>query len=90
MIVDDQRALYAAWGLGASSIAHVLDPRAMYGALQTGRQDGIWNRPTQSGSRWQTAGSFAVDGSGVVRWAQVSARADEVQRLERGVEKVKG
>ncbi|PBP28746.1 hypothetical protein BUE80_DR000275, partial [Diplocarpon rosae] len=34
----------------------------LWEAYALGKREGIWNRPTESGSRWQTAGSFAVDG----------------------------
>ena len=50
-----------------------------------GLDEGIWNRPTESGSRWQTAGSFAIDGSGIVRWVQVAGRADDMAELHKGV-----
>lgn len=49
----------------------------MASVVRLGRGEGIWNRPTSSGSRWQTAGSFAVDGQGTVRWSHVGASADD-------------
>jgi len=51
-----------------------------------GREEGIWNRPTESGSRWQISGSFAVDGEGVVRWGGAASRADDVPDFEKAVE----
>lgn len=78
VIVDDQRELYAQWGLGTSSAWHVLNPWSLYGAYRLGKSENIWNKPTQSGSRWQTSGSFAVDNDGVVRCAVVAKVADEI------------
>lgn len=43
-----------------------------------GKSEGIWNRPTESGNRWQTSGSWAVDGMGVVRWGGAAKAADEI------------
>jgi len=78
MIVDDERKLYAEWGLSVSSFWHVLNPWSMYEVVKLGRQEGVWNRPTESGTRWQSAGSFAVDGDGIVKWSRPSGSADEV------------
>ncbi|KAG0646857.1 hypothetical protein D0Z07_6235 [Hyphodiscus hymeniophilus] len=78
VIVDSDRETYAQWGLGVSSAWHVLSPWSMYSVYKLGKQDGIWNKPTESGSRWQTSGSFAVDGNGVVKWARISKTADDL------------
>lgn len=48
-------------------------------------REGIWNRPTESGSRWQESGAFAVDGKGVVRWAGRAEMADWIPDFEEGV-----
>lgn len=53
-----------------------------------GKGEGIWNRPTESGSRWQTAGSWAVDKGGVVRWGGMGGSSDDVMDLEEGVRAV--
>ena len=82
MVVDEGRDLYAAWGLGISSTWHVFSPRAVYATYALGRDEGIWNRPTESGSRWQTGGAFAVDVAGVVRWAHIASAIDDVPDLE--------
>ncbi len=78
VVVDEQRDLYAQWGLGVSSTWHVFNPQAMYATVALGRKEGIWNRPTESGTRWQTGGAFAVGMDGVVRWAHVSSGASDV------------
>jgi len=78
VIVDAEREVYAQWGLGVSSAWHVLNPWSMYSVWKLGKQENIWNKPTESGSRWQTSGSFAVDSQGTVRWAKVAKAADEI------------
>ncbi|KAF7561874.1 hypothetical protein G7046_g2263 [Stylonectria norvegica] len=85
MTVDEQRLLYAQWGLGISSTWHVVNPLALYSVFRLGKDEGIWNRPTDSGSRWQMGGAFAVDSFGVVRWAHVAASADDMPDLEAGI-----
>jgi hypothetical protein len=54
VIVDAEREVYAQWGLGVSSAWHVLNPWSMYSVWKLGKQENIWNKPTESGSRWQT------------------------------------
>ncbi len=76
IIVDPERTLYAQWGLGVSSFWHVLNPWSMWRVYKLGKEEGIWNRPTESGSRWQVSGSFGIDGEGVVRWGRASESAD--------------
>jgi len=78
VIVDTGRVIYAQWGLGVSSAWHVLNPWSMYSVYKLGKKEGIWNMPTESGNRWQTSGSFAVDTGGVVRWAKVARSADDI------------
>lgn len=85
VIVDEEREAYAAWGLGVAGFAHVLSPSGLASVWRLGREEGIWNRPTESGSRWQRAGSFGVDGAGVVRWSRPAEGADEVPDFEEGV-----
>ena len=76
VIVDEDRELYAQWGLGVSNTWHVL--KSMYSVYTLGRDEKIWNRPTESGNRWQTAGSFAVDGEGIVKWASPATSAGDI------------
>ncbi|PQE05432.1 Thioredoxin-like fold protein [Rutstroemia sp. NJR-2017a BVV2] len=90
VIVDESRELYAQWGLGTSSAWHVLNPWSLWGAYSLGKGEGIWNRPTESGTRWQTAGSWAVDGEGVVRWGGAAKAADEVQDFKEAVRVLEG
>lgn len=90
VIVDEEREVYAKWGLGASGWMHVLSPASMVSVYKLGKAKNIWNRPTESGSRWQQAGSWGVDGAGVVRWGAPAQRADDVAKLDEAVEAVQG
>lgn len=78
VIVDEHRDMYASWGLGIASVWHVMNPFALYSVYRLGTDEGIWNRPTESGSRWQTSGAFAVDAAGIVRWVHASSAADDL------------
>lgn len=78
VIVDAERDIYAQWGLGVSSAWHVTSPWVLYSLYRLGKDEGVWNKPTESGSRWQTGGAFAVDKDGLVRWAHVSKTADDL------------
>ena len=46
-------------------------------------------RPTESGSRWQKSGSFAVDRNGVVIWGGAAERADWIPNFEEAVKAAK-
>lgn len=63
--------------MGTSSAWHVLNPWSFWELYKLGREEGIWNRPTESGFRWQVSGSWGVDGEGVVRWGGVNKSADD-------------
>lgn len=78
VIVDSDREIYAKYGLGVSSAWHVLNPWSMYSVHKLGKAENIWNKPTESGTRWQTSGSFAVDKEGTVKWAKVAQAADYI------------
>lgn len=81
VIVDEERDIYAAWGLGLSSYWHV-GPMSFYNAMHLGKSEGIWNRTTESGTRWQTGGAFAVDRAGKVRWVSVARTASDIPDLD--------
>lgn len=82
MVIDTERDLYAQWGLGMSTTWGVLNPLALYRTFQLGKQESIWNRATESGTRWQTGGAFALDKDGTVKWAHVSTTADDIPNIE--------
>ncbi|KAJ7931793.1 hypothetical protein B0H13DRAFT_2247450 [Mycena leptocephala] len=86
ILVDVNRNVFAQWGLGVS---YFMSPAGLWAAYRLGKNEGIWNRPTESGSRWQTSGSFAVDSEGTVRWGGAMQRADEIPNFEDAVERVK-
>lgn len=88
--MDEEREVYAAWGLGVSGFGHVLSPSGLYAVWKLGREEGIWNRPTESGSRWQTAGGFGVDAEGVVRWGRAAEGSEEIFDFEEGARAVEG
>jgi AhpC/TSA antioxidant enzyme len=80
VLLDVDRRCYAAWGLGRSSLAHFLGRRSLGEVARLARQ-GIRNRHPE-GTRWQRAGTFAVDGAGVVRWRHLPAHAGELPGLD--------
>lgn len=73
---DPELALYAAWGLGLTPIRHWLGWRTIKDLLAL-RKRGIRNQ-APVGSRWQTAGSFAVDALGIVRWRHLPGYAGDL------------
>lgn len=85
VIVDTDRSIYAKWGLGTTSWSHVLSPAGLYSIWKLGQERGIWNRPTESGSRWQSGGSWAVDGRGYVRWGGPAVRVDDVIDVDEAI-----
>lgn len=82
VVVDEERELYARWGLGLSNTWHVMSPLTLYKTFRLGKDENIWNRPAESGTRWQTGGAFAVDKDGTVKWAKPAATADEIPDLD--------
>lgn len=88
MIIDTERQLYADWGLGASSTWHLLNPWSIYSLYKLAKDEKIWNKGTESGTRWQTAGSFAVDTEGVVRWVKIAKSADDLPDLREALRAV--
>ncbi|KIL84709.1 hypothetical protein FAVG1_11936 [Fusarium avenaceum] len=85
VVIDEERNLYANWGLGISSTWHAVNPLTLWNVFNLGKNEGIWNRPTESGSRWQTSGAFAVDRDGTIRWAQVARTADDLPDLKAAI-----
>ncbi|KAH8727838.1 hypothetical protein GQ44DRAFT_610808 [Phaeosphaeriaceae sp. PMI808] len=84
IIVDAERDLYAAWGLGTSSFWHVLG--SILSVSKLDKEEGIKVRSTESGNRWQTAGNFAVDGQGTVQWNRKDERADDMPDIQEGID----
>ncbi|WYZ44800.1 hypothetical protein EsH8_VIII_000116 [Colletotrichum jinshuiense] len=85
VISNEARTVYGQWGLGTSSFMHVLSPSALSNVFRLAREEGISNRPTESGSRWQTSGAWAVDGQGKVTWGGPSESAPDIPNVEEAV-----
>ena len=41
IVVDSDREIFAQWGLGVSSLWHVLNPASLWSAYKLGREQGI-------------------------------------------------
>ncbi len=80
LVIDEDRRLYAAWGLGRSTLGHFMGPHSLREVARLARR-GIRNRHPE-GTRWQTAGTFAVDSDAMVRWVHIPAHAGELPDLE--------
>jgi hypothetical protein len=85
IVVDAEREAYGAYGLGVSSFLHVLSPAGLSTLSKLGKEEGIWNRPTESGNRWQTGGNYGIDKSGTVQWSGKHERADDMSDFKEGV-----
>ncbi|OAR00347.1 hypothetical protein LLEC1_00311 [Akanthomyces lecanii] len=88
VVVDESRDLYAQWGLGLSSVWHMSGPLVLWSVYRLGADEGVWNRPTESGTRWQIGGAFAVDEGGVVRYAHIAKAANDLPDLEAAAQAV--
>ena len=84
---DPSRRAYAAWGLGRTSLGHFLGRRSLSGVATLARQ-GIRNRHPQ-GTRWQAAGTFALDADRIVRWRRLPAHAGDVPEMADAVEAIR-
>ena len=80
VVSDPARSAYAAWGLARSSLGHFMGRRSLSAVAALARR-GIRNRHPH-GTRWQPAGTFALDGEGVVRWRHLPAHAGELPDLD--------
>jgi hypothetical protein len=76
VVIDENRAVYAAWGLGLSRLRHFAGRRSL-GAVVALARTGIRNRHP-AGTRWQQAGSFAVAGDGTIAWRHVPKHAGDL------------
>ena len=76
VLIDADRIHYATWGLGRSSLGHFMGRRSLGHVARLAR-DGIRNRHPD-GTRWQTAGTFAVDEDGAVRWRHLPTYAGDM------------
>src|ERR1700730_15392781 len=79
VVSDPSRRAYAAWGLGLTPLAHFLGTRSLAAVARLARA-GIRNRHPH-GTRWQSAGTFALDADGLVRWRHLPAHAGDLPDL---------
>lgn len=89
VVVDHDRQSFSEYGLGPSSYWAVLNPWSLSNAMTIGKNEGFDIRPTESGSRWQTSGLFAVDGSGILTFSYRSKTSDDPGDLEAALESVR-
>lgn len=80
MVSDPSRHSYAAWGLSRTGVSHFLGRRSLTAVVDVARL-GIRNRHPH-GTRWQMAGTFALDGQRIVRWRHLPAHAGDVPEPE--------
>ena len=82
VVVDEEREIYAQWGLGVSNTWHLLNPWTQMARQKLGKEEGMWGREVDpSGNRWQVGGSWATDEMGTVRWGAASKTADQIPDL---------
>jgi hypothetical protein len=86
LLIDDDRVHYATWGLGRSSLTHFMGKKSLGEVAKLARH-GIRNRHPD-GTRWQQAGTFAIDADGVVRWRHVPEHAGDLPDLRAAREAV--
>ena len=87
LVIDESRVLYAAWGLGTTSLSHFMGLHSLTAVAGLARE-GVRNRHP-AGTRWQGAGTFAVDTEGVVRWVHRPAHAGSLPDLALAVAAVR-
>ncbi len=80
VLSDPSRSCYAAWGLDRTPLGHFMGRRSLEAAVGLAR-DGIRNRHP-SGSRWQSAGTFALDRELLVRWRMLPSHAGDLPDLD--------
>lgn len=79
VVVDEDRELYANWGLGVSNSWHLVNPAVGIAARKLWNEEQIWPREVDpSGNRWQTGGSWATDKMGTIRWGGASKSASDI------------
>ena len=88
VVFDPERSLYATWGVGTTNLGHFAGPQSLRAVAGLARR-GIRNRHP-SGSRWQGAATFAIDGDGIVRLAHFPTHAGELPDLDAAAVAAKG
>ncbi|KUJ09282.1 uncharacterized protein LY89DRAFT_701359 [Mollisia scopiformis] len=82
VVVDPEREVYAAWGLGVSTTYHLLNPWTQMAMRRLGTEGGIWAREVDgSANRWLVGGAWGVDEVGTIRYGSASKTADDIPDL---------
>jgi hypothetical protein len=79
LVIDEERSVYGAWGLGLTSLGHFAGGRSLTAVADLARK-GIRNRHPV-GTRWQRAGTFAVNREGDVIWRHIPKHAGALPDL---------
>jgi hypothetical protein len=88
VVEDPGRDAYATWGLGRTGLRHFAGARSLRAVALQARHGVRNTRP--DGTRWQSAGTFALDAAGVVRWRHLPAHAGELPDLAAALAAVRG
>jgi hypothetical protein len=88
VLVDSERIHYATWGLGRTSLGHFMGRRSLGEVARLARQ-GVRNRHPD-GTRWQSAGAFAIDEGATVRWRHVPEHAGDLPDLAAALGALRG
>ncbi len=83
LVIDEERSLYAAWGLGRSSLGHFMGLASLRAVGEQARR-GVRNRHPH-GTRWQQAGTFGLDPEGTVCWRHLPEHAGDLPDLRAAV-----
>ncbi|KAI6781927.1 uncharacterized protein J7T54_005137 [Emericellopsis cladophorae] len=98
VLIDEQRSLYASWGLGLGNFMYLFHPAAQAQAWKEKGWlgDEVAAAVTRTsavaeedeggvlGNKWQEAGAFAVDTKGTVVWGGKATRSDDMMNLDEG------
>jgi hypothetical protein len=84
MVIDDPEGrVYATWGLGLTNLRHFLGLRSMCRAASLATRGIRLRHP--SGNRWQQAGTFGIDVTGVLRWRHFPEHAGDTPDVDAAV-----
>jgi hypothetical protein len=88
VVSDRERRFYAAWGLGRSSLGHFMGRESLRAVMKLARS-GIRNR-SPVGTRWQTAGTFAIDAESAIRYLHQPRHAGDLPDLDAALAAARG
>jgi hypothetical protein len=87
VVADPSRRAYAAWGLGRTSLGHFMGGRSLRAVAALARE-GVRNRHP-AGTRWQSAGTFALDAGGMISWVHIPSHAGELPDLDAALDSLR-